>query len=198
LGPLADYQEAMMGDFYADQAGLCPSGGWDCIPTVFTARGTLISAQWECAAFSWSADPRTEPDRWRAERQLIPQAAISVPAIDFQFGSRGPKGLAAFKEVAQIAPGPNKFGMVCVSTIQLPQGRWRVVTTSDDGIRVLLTRRQGEKLERTTLIENWTWHAPTVDTATFTQPAEGEVNFMIEYFQLDGHAVLKFDLTAEP
>jgi parallel beta-helix repeat protein len=165
--------------------------------TTYETKSALVAAFWECAAFSWSADPRTELERWRRERQLIPQAAITSPAVNFQFGSRGPRGLPDFKEVLNIAPGPNKFGMVCAATIKLPKGAWRFTTLSDDGVRVILNQQRGEKIETTALIENWTWHGPTVDTAVFKQDLDTNVNVMVEYFQLDGHAVLKLDIAPE-
>lgn len=161
-------------------------------------RGMLVNASWECAAFSWSADPRTELERWRKERQLIPQAAVSVRSIDFRFGRRGPKGLPAFREVADIAPGPDKFGLVAVSTMRLPKGRWRFTTLSDDGVRVTATGYKGDRIETRPVIENWTWHGPTTDTAVFTNDFDSDVTIAIEYFQLDGEAVLRFDLAPEP
>ena len=80
---------------------------------------------------------------------------------------------------------------------KVPKGRWRVVTLSDDGVRVILTRpKAGRPGEQTTLLQNWTWHGPTRDTAEFDQPEDGVVGFILEYFQIDGHAVL--ELRVEP
>ena len=46
------------------------------------------------------------------------------------------------------------------------------------------------------VIENWTWHGPTVGEGVDVQSQEGEMEVVVEYFQIDGHAVLK--LVVEP
>jgi hypothetical protein len=82
--------------------------------------------------------------------------------------------------------------------MRLPKGRWRFTTLSDDGVRVTATGFKGDHVETRQVIENWTWHGPTTDTAVFTNDFDSDVTIAIEYFQLDGHAVLRFDLAPEP
>lgn len=161
------------------------------------AKGMLLNASWECAAFSWSTDPRTDLDRWHAERQLIPQAAVTVPAIDFPFGNGGPRDLPAFKDQGRAAPGPDRFGMVCVSTMELPAGRWRFTTLSDDGVRVAATWATAAGVQTRSIIDRWTWHAPTTDTAVLELDQPRDVTVRVEYFELDGYATLKLDIGPE-
>jgi hypothetical protein len=61
---------------------------------------------------------------------------------------------------------------------------------SDDGVRV--------RVDEATVIENWTWHGPTRDVAVFEQPETREVELVLEHFEIDGYAVLRFDLDLEP
>ena len=47
------------------------------------------------------------------------------------------------------------------------------------------------------VIENWTWHGPTTDEGVFTQPRAGEVDLVVEHFEIDGFATLRVDIAAE-
>jgi hypothetical protein len=73
---------------------------------------------------------------------------------------------------------------VARTRLALPAGRWKLTTLSDDGVRV--------RVNGATIIENWTHHGPTTDTGIFEQSAASETEIEVEYFQLDGHAVLRF------
>lgn len=161
------------------------------------ASGTLFNATWECAAFSWSTDPRADIDKWHAERQLIPQAAVTVGAVDFPFGNGGPRDLPIFKDQGRKPPGPDRFGVVCVSTMQLPAGRWRFTTRSDDGVRVTATWATAAGVQTRSLIDNWTWHGPTTDTGLLELDGAHDVTVRVEYFELDGYATLKLDVVPE-
>ncbi len=161
------------------------------------ATGVLLNATWECAAFSWSADPRADIEKWHAERQLIPQAAVTVRAVDFPFGHGGPRDLPAFKDQGRKAPGPDRFGLVCVSTMELPAGRWRFTTLSDDGVRVTATWATAAGVQTRSLIDHWTWHGPTTDTAVLELDQPHAVTVRVEYFELDGYATLRLDIAPE-
>jgi parallel beta-helix repeat protein len=161
------------------------------------ARGVLLNAMWECAAFSWSTDPRTDVDRWHAERQLIPQAAVTVGAVDFRFGNGGPRDLPAFKDQGRKAPGPDRFGVVCVSTMELPAGRWKFTTLSDDGVRVTATWATAAGVQTRSLIDHWTHHGPTTDTGVLDLDHAHDVTIRVEYFELDGFATLKLDIAPD-
>ena len=161
------------------------------------ARGVLLNASWECAAFSWSTDPRTDVDRWHAERQLIPQAAVTVGAVDFPFGNGGPRDLPVFKDQGRKAPGPDTFGVVCVSTMELPAGRWKFTTLSDDGVRVTATWATAAGVQTRSLIDHWTHHGPTTDTGVLELDQAHDVTIRVEYFELEGYATLKLDISPD-
>jgi len=44
------------------------------------------------------------------------------------------------------------------------------------------------------VLENWTWHGPTPDSAVFTQSADDDVAMEVEHFEIDGFSVLRLDL----
>jgi parallel beta-helix repeat protein len=176
------------------------------VPYTFTVRGTnlqetrsgvLMVASWECAAFPWGTDPRENDAKWRVDRLKVPQAVVTVPELNFDFGTKGPKGHPLFAPQVGVAPGPTNFGMVCVSTINLPAGSWRFTTRSDDGVRVVLRTFEDDAVKMQTLLENWTHHAPTTDTAILKLVRPTEVNVEVQYFQLDGYATLALEVSAE-
>jgi hypothetical protein len=81
------------------------------------------------------------------------------------------------------------FGIIANTSILLPPGTWRLVTRSDDGIRVFVNDKP--------VIDNWTWHAPVEDRAEFHVPSgSGPVTLKVEYFEIMGGATL--DVRLEP
>ena len=71
----------------------------------------------------------------------------------------------------------------------MPKGKWRFTTISDDGVRVLIDAK--------TVIENWTWHVPTKDSKVLELAEDREVDVIVEYFEIDGNATIKLDVTSE-
>ena len=66
--------------------------------------------------------------------------------------------------------------------MELPAGRWRLKTESDDGIRV--------SVDGAVVLEDWTWHAPKRADAEFAVEEARAVELLVEHFELDGYAVL--------
>jgi len=149
-------------------------------------EGTFIATTWDVRLFPMSVDPLAPGtlEAWRAESMGEHAARISTEAIDFTFGSAGPAGVAALRSATGKLPGRARFGLVARTRLALPAGRWKLTTLSDDGVRV--------RVNGATIIENWTHHGPTTDTGIFEQSAASETEIEVEYFQLDGHAVLRF------
>jgi hypothetical protein len=75
--------------------------------------------------------------------------------------------------------------MIARTELRIPAGRWRIRALSDDGVRVLLNGR--------VLLENWTWHGPTRDSAEFHQSRSDLVQLVVEHFEIDGYAVLQLE-----
>jgi len=154
---------------------------------VFTRAGVLWHADWDVRYFGWSKelDPRESDENWSKITSSSPILRERSPCIDYSWGTRGP------------APGlpADRFAVVATTKLRWPvvlkagpeELRYeRLKTLSDDGVRVFL---DGKKA-----IDNWTWHVPTEDTADVNLAGEHEIR--IEYFEIDGHAQLKFVIEA--
>ena len=146
------------------------------------ARGTLVQTAWHVVHFPWTQDPRTHGEAWKA---LATKARAQWPhpkqnhtmfALDFPWQSGGPGTLE-----------PDRFGTLAWCSLRTPAGRYRIRTVSDDGIRVWVD----DKL----VIDNWTHHAATEDTAEFTL-TEGTHVIRVEHFEIDGWAQLSLKLEA--
>jgi hypothetical protein len=161
-------------------------------------RGTVVGAWWVVHAFAWdeTCDPRTDLVKWR-ERGQDPNAILAarVGSLNLPFGNSGPSHMK-YAHVDQGRDLPNdRFGVVAYTKVRLPKGSWRFTTLSDDGVRVLVNN--------TPLIENWTYHGPTRDTAVYEQPDAGpdgkgvEVELAVEHFEIDGFSTLRLDIEPE-
>ncbi len=150
--------------------------------------GTMVAADWQMKFFPWKIDPREDLAGWRKLAEGSDAISAKASALDFPYGWGGPRDQKLGDAVAKSALGSDHFGMIARTKLNLPKGKWRFKTLSDDGIRVLV----GGKL----VLENWTWHGPTPDEGTFIQPAAGEVEIVVEHFEIDGFATLKLDIEA--
>lgn len=154
--------------------------------------GTILNASWDSTFFAWTdeADPRTDLAAWRALAEGPGAINARLVSIDLPYHGRGPSDLKVSEELTKAALRPNHFGMVARASIKMPKGNWRVTTLSDDGVRVRVNNKA--------IIENWTWHGPTRDTATFATDADGTAEFIVEHFEIDGAAMLKVDIEPTP
>lgn len=153
-------------------------------------RGVLVSASWDATFFAWNkdTDPREKLDAWRALAASAEAKKATLDNLTLKFAMGGPGTLPGVKEkLGAGAPGNDHFGMVAASKLRVPKGTWKITTTSDDGVRVLVDGKP--------VIENWTWHAPTKDEGTFTVDKDGEVAVGVEYFEIDGYSTLELDIS---
>ncbi len=160
------------------------------VPTGTLASSALaLGLTWEVTCGSYTTDPRSDAAAWRAE--VSRGVTTRTPALRLPFGNSGPSQLAVLGAAVAAAALPSeRFGTLASTRVTLPSGLWRVVTRSDDGIRVRVDGR--------TLIDNWTHHGPTTDSAVVGFNAEGEHSIEVEHFELDGFAVLEVDLEPAP
>jgi PKD repeat protein len=93
-------------------------------------------------------------------------------AIDNDWGTGSP------------APGipPNDFSVRWSGTRSFAGGEWTFTTHSDDGVRL--------EVDGTLVIDNWTDHGPTTDTATRSLTA-GDHEVVVEYYEKGGGAVAR-------
>jgi hypothetical protein len=154
-------------------------------------EGLLLGTTWACTVFPSPVDPRQDLEAWRtgAAGDGAVRVALDGP-LDLPLGRGGPKAVPAWKGAAGL-PGPNHYGLIASTNVHLPAGEWRFRMLSDDGVRVIAIPRRGEK---TTLIENWTWHGPTTDEGVLRLSEEDQVEIRVEYFQLDWYAALQLNI----
>jgi parallel beta-helix repeat protein len=152
--------------------------------------GVEAIGPWKVRAFATTFDPRTDMAAFRAAAAAAPQGEIA--ALKLRFGALGPSTL---KFAGKLSLGPaiaaagipaDGFGLVATAKFRVDAGCWRIVVTSDDGVRVTLDGK--------TYIERWNWHAPTQDSATVTLGKSTVFELGVEYFELTGHAELSVTL----
>jgi parallel beta-helix repeat protein len=141
------------------------------------ARGTLLSTRWTVRFWKWEKDPRTDAAAHTALLATPPLDTLETDRLDFAWGAGAP---------TPKVPA-DRFATVAETTVTLPAGAWRLVTTSDDGIRVLVDGK--------VVLEDWTWHAPTEHAADFLSDGKPHA-IRIEHFELDGYAVLRLSVEA--
>lgn len=157
-------------------------GPWDFVsgeprPPVRVPGGVLRDATWSAKWFAWrgAADPRADVAAWRA--------LASDPLAEGEVANFVQPWM---DDDVRTAVGNDHFGLVATSTLRVDDaGTYRLIVVSDDGVRV--------KIDGTTVLENWTWHAPTRDTADVVLRA-GEHEIELEYFQIDGASALSIEL----
>ncbi len=152
--------------------------------------GTILGGWWDVRAFNWSdnADPRTNLEGWRALAADEGVQRTKSGSLKLRFAHQGPSDLRWGHTEFAAKIGHERFGLVASASPHLPVGTYRLTTLSDDGVRVTV--------DGVTVIENWTWHGPTKDEGTFEVKEERPVPIAVEYFEIDGFAVL--DLGIEP
>ena len=161
-------------------------------------QGNLLNAEWEAAFFATDFDPREKAEAWQAAMSAaLASHPVKLGELRLPFGGGGPADVPAVKAAATAAgvdlPGREHFGTVARTRVRLPAGRWRIRTNSDDGVRVRVSTQQ------TPVIDNWTWHGPTPNEGEFEVNAAAAadasgIEIMVEHFELDGFAVLEFEL----
>lgn len=153
-----------------------------------TLEGRILRVPWDVSFFSWrqGPDPRTNLTAWRALASAPEAVQVRLESLQFPYGGRGPRDLKLSEELTRRGPGGERFGMIARAVVPLPAGRWKIVTRSDDGVRV--------RVNGTVVLENWTWHGPERDEAAFETSETGSVELVVEHFEIDGHSEFFLDL----
>jgi hypothetical protein len=151
--------------------------------------GTLIRTRWQVRFFPWteSSDPREDLDAWMRRARSSEAVGGVVDELRFPYGNGGPADQPNLPAAIREAGLPSdRFGMIAQARVPLPAGTWRVTTTSDDGVRVLV--------DDDPVIDNWTWHPTQTDVGTFTVDRPRSVVVRVMHFEIDGGATFSFDL----
>ncbi len=149
-------------------------------------EGIIIATEWKVTVFPWKIDPRENLEDWRKLAKGPEALTATLPALDFPFSWGGPRDMKISEAITRRGPGKDHFGLIATTRLLMPAGRWRFKSLSDDGVRVVV--------DGNVVIENWTWHGPTPDQGVHEQTTEGEVNVMVEHFEIDGFATLRLEI----
>jgi len=148
------------------------------------ASGTVRRSQWNVTVFPWEADPIEDEEGWRADADRFGVAIIRF-GLRVPFGNEGPADHLGLRAREAGIPA-DRFGVLGSTELQMPAGRWRLRTVSDDGIRV--------RLDDEVVIEDWSIHAPREQTHEFTVENERMMRLDVAYFENTGSAWLDVDL----
>lgn len=166
-------------EFVFDRFGPWDPEGPRPAPAPRAAGGLFAAAQWDAVWFAWddAHDPRGLDTARSAWRELAREPLVS-------------RTVGAFRTPFGAGARPNelpseRFGLLARTTLDLEAGRYRVQSTSDDGVAL--------RVDGKLVLENWSWHATTVDRAEFEVGAGAHV-FELEYFQVDGASALALEL----
>ncbi len=144
-------------------------------------EGWLCAFDWSVVAFSYTFDPREDEAEWRAE--ALGEEVVTARLRDLKLAfSDGPGRRLGFSDDLS----GDHFGVLASSEVELPAGQFLLRTLSDDGVRV--------KVDGRVEIERWDHHGATEDGALLKLEEAGPVRIEVEYFELDGAAVLEFEL----
>ncbi len=176
LGQLTNYELAIFWGRAADQ--------------VQRVRGTLLNTNWRLDIFPLSKPvvPGTPPDTKTFDDASKGAYRVYVESLTFPFGTGGPDS------VKLMPTGPtvpkDHFGIRATTTFLAASGDWIIRTRSDDGIRVWIDGK--------IVIERWTHHGTMTDEGRFSIPEPRDVTMSVDYFELDGDAILDLRIVPDP
>jgi hypothetical protein len=141
-------------------------------PVAFGFSEFRVPIAWEVRHFNYdkaTEDPRTAYEAWKARGAHVPS----------------PRKTNSLNENWWRSPAaginPDHFGTLAEGRFSVEPGEYQLNVTSDDGVRVWIDGKM--------VLENWTYHGPTLDTARVT--LSGRHVIRVEHFDLDGFSCLK-------
>jgi hypothetical protein len=142
-------------------------------PVRFGFRKFHAPIDWEVKWFAYdkaTEEPRTMPEAFaKLLAEGAPVKAIKTARLDFNDGYEGiPR---------------DHYATLAIGKVALPPGEYVLNVTSDDGVRVWIDGKL--------VIDNWTWHGPTLDKASLSGGAH---TIRVEHFEIDGYSTLKVDI----
>jgi parallel beta-helix repeat protein len=152
---------------------------------VLKGKAVLLACNWHIGVFAYKNDPREKLDAWHDEAKSA--VFFDAPRLKLDYGMGGPSDLPNAPDAIKAAKLPKEhFGTIATTSVLLPKGDWQLKTNSDDGVRVWI----GGVL----MVDNWTWHGPTVNVANFDVDGTKPIELRVEHFELDGFSVLEVEL----
>jgi nitrous oxidase accessory protein NosD len=151
-----------------------------------TVSGNFLRTDWKVRFFDFAGDPREDLEGYHLAAASDQAIEVHRSDLVLPYGSGGPSSLPGMVELGSL--GRDQFGTQAHTRLTLPAGKWMIRTLSDDGVRV--------QVNGSTVIDNWTWHAPTRDEGAFELEQDTEIEILVEHFELNGYAVLELELEA--
>ena len=164
---------------------------------ILFAEGCIYHADWQVTFFPSPVDPRSDLAAWREGAQSEKSVTVEAPSVNFQFKEEGPTSLKlddasnqTLKEAAAAGDiKADQFGAIARARLSFPAGTFTIRTISDDGVRVLVDGK--------VVVEDWAVHAPHEATGTISFTELTDVDVVVEYFDLEGPALLQMFIDGE-
>jgi len=142
----------------------------------FGYRKFHLPIEWSVAWFNYDqnkADPRTQLAEFKRVIAGPPVREERTRQLNYAWGGSPGQGV-----------NPDYFATVANGEFEISPGEYVLNVTSDDGVRVWLDGK--------VVLENWTYHGPTLDTATLK--LGGRHRLRVEHFELNGYSALKVEI----
>jgi hypothetical protein len=143
-------------------------------PYTFGYSRFFVPIEWDVRYFGFdeTSAPDAHPDAFARVLSGAPLKRDRRDRLDFL------SGRAIVDGVPQ-----DRVAIAAQGRVDLPRGEYLIRTISDDGIRVWVDEER--------VIDHWTPHESTVDTAPLTG---GTHRMKVEYFELGGFAELRLEI----
>lgn len=174
---LAVLQMEFKGKTFVDQWGYFHQSG---NPYLFSFQYFDQPFNWQVkwVAYDESSDPLTNFEAFAALRKQIPLHVQSTPQLAWRWWGAPHEKVPA-----------DKFATFATAAVSVPAGKYRLTTTSDDGLKLYV--------DGNLLIDHWDIHEPAVDEVVIDLHA-GEHLFEIYHFDAGGLATIDFRMTPIP
>lgn len=136
----------------------------------------FMPIEWQVSYYAYDGktqDPRSSLGMFREITKDKPLRTQNVSELNFSWGGSPAEGVPA-----------DHFATVSEADVDVPEGTYTLNVTSDDGMRFYLDGK--------VVLENWTYHGPTLDKTTLS--LSGKHKLRVEHFELDGYSALKVEL----
>ncbi|MCO5296321.1 MAG: right-handed parallel beta-helix repeat-containing protein [Fimbriimonadaceae bacterium] len=142
----------------------------------FEYRKFFTPIDWTVKWFAYdkaTQEPRTMLDAFHKLLEGTPLKTEKTDTINYAWGGSPGAGVP-----------DNYFATLAEGKFEVPAGEYTLNVTSDDGVRVWVDGK--------VVIDNWTYHGPTLDTAKLK--LGGAHRIRVEHFEIDGYSTLKVEL----
>lgn len=146
-------------------------------------RDILAPVDWTLRLFKTSADPLVDPASIARDGASESAIEFTTRWINYDFGAGTPGSVIDEPKVRDSGLGADHFGMIATANPTFLAGKYAIVITSDDGIRL--------KVDGKVVLEHWDRHTPTADRYVVSLTESRPVPIEIEWFELDGNATFK-------